>query len=120
MKFFLQHLLRTAQDEGLPFLIVGGNALILLGVPRFTRDIDLLITDAYRQAWQNVMEKLGYQLFHRVHAFDQYETIHKEGGSSPGVDFMMVDEAVWLKLLEASAPWNWCRAFQSPCPIHST
>lgn len=116
MKYFLQKLLRSAQDGGLSYLIVGGNAVILLGVPRFTRDIDLLITDTHRQAWQSLMEKLGYQLFHRVDAFDQYEPVQKEGGGTPGVDFMLVDESVWLKLVEASRSVELVPGFSVPVP----
>ncbi|MDD5260894.1 MAG: nucleotidyl transferase AbiEii/AbiGii toxin family protein [Methylacidiphilales bacterium] len=102
MKHLLQTLVRAAQDEDIPFLVVGGNAVILLGVPRFTRDIDLLITDVHRDAWQRLMEKHGYRLFHRVDAFDQYEPLIREGGATPGVDFMLVEDAVWRKLEESS------------------
>lgn len=120
MKDFLVHITTVARQRNLPFLLVGGNAVILYGVPRFTRDIDLLITDQYRDAWQTLMLENGYQLFHRVHAFDQYEPKEKKGGSTPGVDFMLVDENVWLKLMKEA---RWIDAgedhqIQVPSPLH--
>jgi hypothetical protein len=97
----LQTLVQAAREQKLPFLLVGGNAVILFGVSRMTMDIDFLITDVHRESWQTLMESHGYRLFHRAPAFDQYEPRVK-GGSFPGVDFMLVDPEVWRKL-EASA-----------------
>jgi hypothetical protein len=102
VKHFLQTLVEAAQQKNLAFLVVGGNAVILLGVPRFTRDIDLLITDKDRDAWRQLVENLGYYLYHRAHAFDQFESIDKKELNKPGIDFMLVDEPVWQKLNEAS------------------
>ncbi len=39
----------------MPFLVVGGNAVILLGIPRFTRDIELLITDVSLARLQSIL-----------------------------------------------------------------
>lgn len=120
MKDFLLHLASTARQRNLPFLVVGGNAVILYGVPRFTRDIDFLITDKHRNSWQQLMEENGYHLYHRIHAFDQYEPVLKTDGATPGVDFMLVDEAVWLKLIQEaqSVGVGAERQLQVPSPLH--
>ena len=79
------------------FLLVGGHAVILWGVPRFTRDIDLLITDAHRSAWYDLISSLGYKRFHKVDAFEQFEAAGK-----PGLDLMLVDSSTWEKLHPAA------------------
>ena len=39
-----------AAAEGLPFLAIGGNAVIAYGYPRMTRDLDLLAREDDRRA----------------------------------------------------------------------
>ena len=51
MKDTLRLLAQIAQTHQLPFLLIGGNAVIRYGIPRFTRDIDLLIPDTHEKAW---------------------------------------------------------------------
>ena len=97
MKSVLSELANLAAERGLPFLLVGGNAVILWGVPRFTRDIDLLITDAHRSAWHELITSLGYEMFHRVDAFEQFECPPR-----PGIDLMLVHAETWEKLVPSA------------------
>jgi hypothetical protein len=97
MKSVLVQLANAAAARGLPFLLVGGNAMILWGVPRFTRDIDLLVTDAYRAEWHHLIMQLGYRLLHKVDAFEQFECPGR-----PGIDIMLVNADTWEKLLVAA------------------
>lgn len=89
-------ILRRAQAENLPCLLVGGHAVILYQIPRFTRDIDLLIPDAATERWLDFLQRLKYRVYHRTGAFLQLEP--ETPGSLPPVDLMLVDEDTWVKL----------------------
>ncbi len=84
-----------AEERRLPFLLVGGNAVILLGFPRTTIDIDLLVPEGSRSAWLDLMRDMGMRLYHGTSAFAQFE-----GGASP-VDLMFVGQETWEKLSAA-------------------
>jgi len=48
-------LLRAASERGLESLLIGGNALILLGYIRNTVDLDLLLPEEARSRWFDLM-----------------------------------------------------------------
>jgi hypothetical protein len=99
MKNTLRALLTSANQRDLPFLSIGGNAVILLGFPRMTIDIDLLVPAAKRPQWLDVMRELGFRLLHGTEAFAQFQPAVE--GMAP-VDFMFVDALTWNGL-EAEA-----------------
>jgi hypothetical protein len=88
-------LLRLASERGLPSLLIGGNAIILLGYIRNTVDLDLLVPERFRSRWLDLMRELGYRFLHGISAFAQFEP--PEPGGTP-VDLMFVEEATWQKL----------------------
>lgn len=98
----------AAQARGLPHLVVGGNALIYHGVPRFTRDIDYLVPIESRSLWHHFLLERGYRRFHESGSFSQYEPDEARGDSSSRqqilvpVDLMCVDVDTWQKLLAAA------------------
>lgn len=106
-----------AQNAGLGFLLVGGNALIHFGVPRFTRDIDFLIPESLVAVWKAFLEAEGWLCFHETDAFLQFDG--KPNGLPP-VDLMVVDEATWKSLLEAASPSFLAPGFSPmlPSPLH--
>ena len=71
--------------------------MILYQVPRFTRDLDLVIPDGAADRWLDFLQRLKYRVYHRVDAFIQLEPATP--GSMPPVDLMLVDEGTWAKLL---------------------
>lgn len=77
------------------FLIIGGNAVIAHGVPRFTQDVDFVIPDRLKTEWRNFLEREGFSFYHGTGAFQQF---HDTNGGKPRVDLMLVDEATWQKL----------------------
>ncbi len=91
----------AAQAAGLPHLIIGGNAVIHHGVPRFTRDVDFLIPEKDRDAWHALAEKLGYELYHSTGSFSQFESSPGLAGLPP-LDLMAVDDATWNALFAGS------------------
>lgn len=90
-----------AQAAGLSHLIIGGNAVIHHGVPRFTRDVDFLIPEKDRESWHTLLLSMGYALYHAAGAFAQYEGSPGLTGIPP-VDLMTVDPATWEKLHSAA------------------
>lgn len=92
-------ILRLATERGLPSLLIGGHAMILLGYIRNTVDLDLLVPERARSRWLDLMRDLGYRFFHGVSAFAQFE---------PGVadalpvDLMFVEQATWDKLVQGA------------------
>ncbi len=104
MKHVLVEICQRARERRLPFLLVGGNAVILLGIPRFTRDIDIMITDEHRDAWRQLIFDLGYRSYHAIDAFEQFEPAGAAAdlGPAPGIDLMLVGRSTWEKLYPAA------------------
>jgi hypothetical protein len=92
-------LLRGASERGLDSLLIGGNAVILLGYVRNTVDLDLLLSEETRSRWLDLMRELGYRFLHGVPAFAQFEP--PVDGAAP-VDLMFVEQATWEKLREGA------------------
>jgi len=95
MQATLQKIVQAATVRELRSLLIGGNAVVLLGFPRMTIDIDLLVPSAKRSLWLDLMRELGFRLLHGTEAFAQFEP-----GSSEmvPVDLMFVDASTWEKL----------------------
>jgi len=79
----------------LPSLLIGGNAVILLGFARNTIDVDLLVPVARRSAWLDLMRELQFRLYHGTDVFAQFEP---GGHGMVSVDLMFVDENTWSRL----------------------
>ena len=99
MQETLRRIIEAASARTLPFLIIGGNALILLGYIRNTIDIDLLVEGEKRSKWLDLMRELGLQFLHGAGAFAQFEAVEP---GDPGIDLMFVDSVTWKKLSESS------------------
>lgn len=89
-------ILRAAHERGLSSLLVGGNAIILLGYLRNTVDLDLLLPEGERSRWLDLLRELGYRFFHGVEAFAQFEPPEPDGVP---VDLMFVEQDTWEKLI---------------------
>lgn len=90
-------IVKRARGEELPCLVVGGHAVILYQIPRFTRDLDFLIPEEAVDRWLDFLLRLSYSVFHRTGAFIQLEPATP--GSLPPVDLMLVDKQTWGKLV---------------------
>lgn len=95
MKEEVSAILQLASERNLPSLLIGGNAMILLGYLRNTADLDLLVPDQSRSQWLDLPRELGYRFFHGTPAFAQFEA---PAAGGPPVDLMFVDDATWEKL----------------------
>jgi len=99
MQQTLQRILDASAARGLRCLLIGGNALILLGYIRSTIDIDLLVEADRRAAWLDLMSELGYRLFCGSGAFAQFEP---GTAGEPAVDLMFVDAGTWVEMREGA------------------
>jgi len=91
--------LRAAAERGLPSLLIGANAVLLLGYVRNTIDLDLLVPEQSRSEWLDLLHELGYRFFHGAEGFAQFESPEKTGAP---VDLMFVERETWEKLLEGA------------------
>ena len=92
-------ILRASAARGLPHMLIGGNAVILLGYIRTTADLDLMVPAVARSRWLDLMRELGWRFYNGTAVFAQFEA-PKKGGTP--VDLMFVDPTTWEKLLEES------------------
>src|SRR2546430_521152 len=92
---FIATLAGRAAEAELPFLLIGGNAVIAYGYPRHTQDIDLLIRDTDRRAWDALIVPLGFRQYHIHRSFHMYSPT---SAGRPPVDFMLVDVGTFEKL----------------------
>jgi len=97
MKKTLSTVLSAASRKDLRCLLIGGNAVILMGSARMTLDVDLLVPAEKRSQWLDLMRELGFRLLHGSDAFAQFNPGSE--GMAP-VDLMFVDAATWNHLNE--------------------
>lgn len=89
-------IVQKAEEQKLPYLLVGGHAVILYGVTRFTRDFDLLIPDTHEESWiEFLSQQFHYRRYHSTHAFLQFDHVSPD---LPSIDIMLVDANTWEKL----------------------
>jgi len=92
----LLSLAEKAGEEGLTdYLVIGGNAVVAYGVPRFTRDVDFVIPERELDRWRRFLEANGFPFIHGTRAFAQFQD---REGRRPRVDLMIVEESTWGKL----------------------
>ena len=95
----IERLLPENPDR-LPFLLIGGHAVVLHGHLRNTADVDLLIPESSLNAWKAFLEEAGYRLLHQNAAFAQFEG---SAASQFPVDLMIVDDGTFGKLASVAS-----------------
>jgi Nucleotidyl transferase AbiEii toxin, Type IV TA system len=86
---------QKSRELELPFLVIGGHAVIAHGYERQTADLDLLVRGADRAAWKIFMTGLGYKLYHGQDTFAQFTPPDLETWP---VDLMFVNEQTFSKM----------------------
>lgn len=92
-------LVAKAREAGLPFLVIGGNAVIAYGYPRQTNDYDFLVSSRDRFAWDKLIREMGYFPRQVNMVFHLYKS--EAPGCMP-IDFMFVDHATFQKFESGS------------------
>ncbi len=91
-----------SKNAELPFLIIGGMAVIAHGYPRDTFDLDYLVRRADREAWKIVLAAQGYGIAYEHDNFAQFTA--EPGGTD--VDLMFVNDSTFDVMFAASAVQN--------------
>jgi hypothetical protein len=102
MKSLLDTLAEMIAERDLPALLIGGHAASLLGNPRSTFDVDLLIPRESSGEWQQALESIGLKKFHQTSNFIQYEPA--ANWPVPPVDLMLVDSQSFAGLCSHARP----------------
>ena len=87
--------MRISRDQKLPFLVIGGHAVIASGYRRTTDDLDIVVTKEHRQTWREIMEGIGYRLFSDQPTFAQFRP--PQPWEWP-VDLMFVSQETFSKM----------------------
>lgn len=90
---------RAAVARGLPFLLIGGFAVIQHGFARLTEDLDLMVARESAAAWREMLASLGYRLFHEEQNFIQFTP--PTAGERP-LDLMLANVTTFAGLLDAA------------------
>ncbi|MEQ1860625.1 MAG: hypothetical protein ABMA13_11880 [Chthoniobacteraceae bacterium] len=94
MSFFTD-LCQRAAAANLPFLLIGGHAVIAYGYPRQTRDLDLLVHENDRRRWDELITSFGFKQYQVARVFHMYHPIDR---TLPPVDLMLVNAQTFGKL----------------------
>ena len=107
---------RIADEENLSFLLIGGNAVIALGIERTTLDVDVLIKADDLDAWKSRLGAFGYHIARQTKSFAQFLPVAQEGLR---LDLMLVDTQTFEKLERASQNVEFGhRIVRVPTPLH--
>jgi hypothetical protein len=87
-----------SKNSELPFLVIGGLAVIAHGYPRDTVDLDYLVRRSGRESWQSALARLGYKVAHEHDNFAQFTS--EPGGTD--VDLMFVNDSTFDAMFGAS------------------
>lgn len=90
---------RESQARQLPFLVIGGHAIIAHGYQRTTSDLDLLVRESDRTAWMELVKHISYGVVNDQEAFIQFEP--------PSLvywplDLMLVDDNTFARMMSES------------------
>ena len=93
---FVQQLSRAATAANLEALLIGGHAVNMHGVSRFTEDIDFLVPRAKLDAWKAILSALGFAPFREGPTFAQFAREVEHGPKR--LDLMLVNDETFTKL----------------------
>ena len=86
---------QKADEAGLPFLIIGGYAVMAHGFIRATDDLDLLVQASRRNQWRGLMEGLSMSVYCETPAFMQFSP---PPGAGLPVDLIFVADEVFERM----------------------
>src|SRR5215469_9473789 len=84
----------TLNEAGVPFLVIGGHAVVLHGHLRNTFDLDLLIADSQLAMARAALINLGYRTYFETDAFLQLQAPEH----LPPLDLMIVDDQTFARI----------------------
>lgn len=99
----LDDIYELAHKQDLEFLLIGGHAINAVGERRQTGDVDLVVREADKDNWKQLLLNLDYEIFNESNAFLQSQSpdIHQWP-----VDIMLVDDQTFNGLKEEAKTVN--------------
>lgn len=91
--------MKRADEAGIPFLIIGGYAVLAHGYVRTTDDLDLIACRGQRTRWSTLLAGLGMTIKNDAATFLQFDPADEAGMK---VDLMFVTEEVFAQLKQAA------------------
>lgn len=85
----------AAEERGLPFLLIGGLAVVEHGYGRTTDDMDLMIRRADQAAWIELLAALNYHPWQDGDSFMQFELTT---GKGMPLDIMLTNDETFSQL----------------------
>ena len=93
--------LKTGVEQiKLPFLVIGGFAVLAHGYQRTTMDLDLLVRRTHAAQWTEALGRIGYDLVQETTQRTRFRSSH--GGID--VDLMYVTDETFDGMFTASVP----------------
>jgi Nucleotidyl transferase of unknown function (DUF2204) len=89
---------RALHEAGVPFLVIGGHAVVLHGHLRNTFDLDLLISESRFDEGRVALTSLGYRTYFETDAFLQLQA----PANLPPLDLMIVDQRTFGRIKATS------------------
>jgi len=96
----IQDISKKAGEVGLPFLIIGGYAVLAHGYVRATDDLDLLVQRGRRSEWGKLLEAFGMSVKHETPNFIQFNA---PPDGRLDVDLMFVADEVFDRMAAVAA-----------------
>lgn len=84
-----------AEQLGLDYLVIGGQAFNTFGAPRTTLDVDFLVRRENRDPWMRLLNEEGFRLAHDGGNFLQFSPPY---GVDWNLDLMLVNDSTFEKL----------------------
>jgi hypothetical protein len=104
-----------AESEGIPIVLVGGNAINLHAYFRATFDVDLLICEKDAERSLSFFRQNGYDLFHRTRNFIRLHFAADPAAALP-IDLMLADDATFEKIRQQSRRCDLGNGLTLPIP----
>jgi predicted nucleotidyltransferase len=92
-----QTIAEATEKAHLPFLIIGGYAVMAHGFVRATEDLDLLAQRSKRQHWRELFEEMGFSVHNDAATFLQFNPPPPPQAGLP-VDLMFVADNVFERM----------------------
>jgi hypothetical protein len=104
-----------AESQGIPMVLVGGNAINLHAYFRATFDVDLLIRETDVERALAFFRQHGYEIFHRTANFARLHFAADPAAALP-VDLMLADDVTFEKIRQQSRRCDLGNGLTLPIP----
>jgi predicted nucleotidyltransferase len=95
----IREIAKKAGEDSIPFLVIGGYAVLAHGYVRTTDDLDLIASREQRAAWSKLFAGFGMMIKSDTATFLQFDPANDAGMK---VDLMFVSEEVFVQLEQAA------------------